>query len=142
MAVTMTSLTDSGKKVKVNFLEFIKNLKEKRFKSVKIIGTSKIQADIQRIMIHTRRKVLIFIQDTTIIRMQEQESATSQMSTLFLASITHDLRMPLNSALAFNHVLSTKFSNNKQACEILKMQKNGCLFMVSLIEDILDFARI
>jgi K+-sensing histidine kinase KdpD len=50
--------------------------------------------------------------------------------------------MPLNSALAFNHVLSTKFSNNKQACEILKMQKNGCLFMVSLIEDILDFARI
>lgn len=61
MAVTMTTLTDSGKKVKVNFLEFIKGLKEKRFKSVKIIGTSKIQADIQRIMIHTRRKVLIFI---------------------------------------------------------------------------------
>jgi hypothetical protein len=77
LTITLTALTDSGKKVKVEFLDFIKNLKEKRFISVKIVGTSKMQADIQRIMIHTRRKVLIFIQDTTIIRMQEEESASS-----------------------------------------------------------------
>lgn len=59
-----------------------------------------------------------------------------------LASITHDLKTPLNSILTFNAALSALVANNEKAKKLLRIQKNSCVFMQSTIEDILDISRI
>lgn len=67
---------------------------------------------------------------------------STEMQNLFLASVTHDLRTPLNSILAFNQVLFHLYKSDLKAQNILKLQKNSALFMTNLIEDILDLSKI
>jgi signal transduction histidine kinase len=45
----------------------------------------------------------------------------SKMQALLLASITHDLRTPLNSVLAFNKALIPYVANNHAAIKYLKI---------------------
>lgn len=67
---------------------------------------------------------------------------STKMQNLFLASVTHDLRTPLNSILAFNSVLIHQHKTDFKALSTLKLQKNSALFMCNLIEDILDLSKI
>lgn len=71
LPIVMKSVSEQGVKARVSFVEFVKNLRERKFEGVKIIGKTKVQADIQKTMIHGRQKALIFIKDTTHIRKQE-----------------------------------------------------------------------
>lgn len=69
---------------------------------------------------------MIFIKDNTLIREQGKIQAQTKTQELFLASITHDLRTPLNSTIAFNQVLQELVKNNKPAVDLLKTQNASC----------------
>lgn len=58
--------------------------------------------EFSKINLKKKNQVLILIKDITIIKNEQQSKSRQKMQTLLLASITHDLRTPLNSALAFN----------------------------------------
>ena len=56
--------------------------------------------------------------------------------------MAHDLRTPINAILNFNSNLQTRYANDERALLILKLQRNSCMFISSLVEDILDLSRI
>ena len=82
------------------------------------------------------------IKDTTAIRGREKSVLSNKMQTLYFASIAHDLRTPLNSVLAFNSALLKMLQSNSTAQKTLKLQRNSCLFLLNLIEDVLDLSKI
>lgn len=66
------------------------------------------------------------------------------MQTVFFASVAHDLRTPLNSMLAScNSLLTSQYLMQRQdIVEKMNLQKNSILFLMSLVEDVLDISRI
>ncbi len=65
------------------------------------------------------------------------------MLTIYFASIAHDLKAPLNSILASNSSLeSNPDILVSSIASIIRIQKNSCMFMMNLIDDITDFSKI
>ena len=59
----------------------------------------------------------------------------------FLATMSHEIRSPLNSVIAMNSLLLETPLNEEQE-ELARMAKEGGQILLSLINDILDFSRI
>ena len=74
----------------------------------------------------------------------EQLEAANRHKSEFLASMSHELRTPLNAIIGFSEVLSTRMYgelNEKQA-EYLEDVHSSGLHLLSLINDILDLAKV
>jgi len=76
---------------------------------------------------------------------QKQELAdASKLKTTFLSNMSHELRTPLNSVIALSGVLNRRLSGKipTEECSYIEViERNGKL-LLSLINDILDIARI
>jgi signal transduction histidine kinase/DNA-binding response OmpR family regulator len=72
---------------------------------------------------------------------QDAEFANKAKS-VFLANMSHELRTPLNAILGFSEILTKDTGlNNFQLKKIMTINKSGN-FLLSLINDILDLAKI
>lgn len=81
---------------------------------------------------------VIFIPVKRSIRAKESESAKS----MFVASVSHDIRTPLNAILGFAAVLRDKSvseSEREQALEAITASGN---LLMGLVNDVLDFSKI
>jgi signal transduction histidine kinase len=87
-------------------------------------------------------QVLVMLKNNSEIRNQEKHKMKKKMQMLFLSSVAHDLRTPLNSAIILNSSLRRFVEHNEEALKILLVQKSSCDFMVNLIEDILDLSKM
>lgn len=73
------------------------------------------------------------------IRLQEDNIYKSD----FLAIMSHELRTPLTSVIAFTEILQTKtYSDNEEEENILDEINHNSQILLSLINNILDMARI
>ncbi len=72
----------------------------------------------------------------------EAESA-NRLKSNFLASTTHELRTPLNGIIGFLQlVLNDMADDPQEEKEFLQEAHNSALYLLNLINDILDFAKI
>lgn len=74
----------------------------------------------------------------------ERESAeqASEAKNLFLANISHEMRTPLNAILGFAELLASSDLTAKQREEYLAIVKRTGSTLTSIINDILDIAKI
>ena len=60
----------------------------------------------------------------------------------FLFNMSHDIRTPMNAILGFNTIAEKNIDNNEIALDALKKAKHSGEHMLSIINNVLDMARI
>lgn len=75
---------------------------------------------------------------------KERAEAANRAKSIFLASMNHDLRTPLNSILGFTDLLTAQFFGqvNEKQLEYLKFIENSGNQLLTLINDILEITRV
>ncbi len=74
-------------------------------------------------------------------RADEEAKEANKLKTEFVATITHELRTPVNGIMANTQDLLSKETDEKKLY-ILQMMERGCRDMSGLINNILDFSKL
>ncbi len=87
--------------------------------------------------------------DDALMRQQDELSLAlaaaqqaSKAKTMFLNSMSHDIRTPMNAIIGFTALAQTHISNTEQVQDYLAKIATSSTHLLSLINDILDMSRI
>jgi len=97
-----------------------------------VLGTVGVARDI------SERKAAEAAREVALVEAQR----LARMRSEFLAQMSHELRTPLNGILGFAQILSREKSLTPRQMRGLKVIQESGRHLLSLIEDILDMARI
>jgi len=110
-----------------------------RDKSGKVIGASKIARDItERKRIEIEREELL--RRETVARAEAEKA--SRIKEEFLATISHELRSPLNAILGWAQMLSENWLDEERSARAFEVIYRNAHAQNQLIGDLLDVSRI
>jgi PAS domain S-box-containing protein len=112
-----------------------------RDESGKIVGASKIARDITRAKrAHEERLRLL---DRERLAREEAEAA-NRLKDEFLATLSHELRNPLNVVIGYSEILrrSEDVSNNSFVSRAAEVIRRNALAQSQLVSDLLDLSRL
>ena len=72
----------------------------------------------------------------------EKANAASQAKSSFLASMSHDIRTPLNAITGMTGMAMQNIDDRKQALEDLNIVQSSSRQLLSLVNDVLDLSKI
>lgn len=101
---------------------------------------SLILAGLYRLRIRTIRRRAEVLEQTVRQRTEELEKANAA-KTEFVASMSHEIRNPMNGIIGSTHALADTPLNHEQR-EHVNTLRNCAAFLSSLVEDVLDFSSI
>jgi two-component system sensor histidine kinase/response regulator len=111
----------------------------------------RITVEISIAPIDTQTEILFtaFIRDITeqkkateaIVQAQHDADQANLAKSRFLATMSHEIRSPLNAVINMNELLLESPLSGEQK-ELARIAREGGLTLLSLINDILDFSRI
>ena len=81
-------------------------------------------------------------QHRILIDALDKAKKAEQAKTNFLFNMSHDIRTPMNAILGYNTIAEKNIEDKEVALDALKKAKNSGQHMLSIINDILDMARI
>jgi signal transduction histidine kinase len=77
--------------------------------------------------------------------LEEKRQELLRMAVLreqFIATISHELRTPMNAILGFNNLLLARVSDNAQALKILNHTRQSADHLLTVINDVLDYSQL
>ena len=77
-----------------------------------------------------------------LLKAKEEAEYANRSKSVFLANMSHELRTPLNAILGFSELLIQHDNFTKSERKLLRTIYNSGVFLLSLINDILDIAKI
>ena len=77
-----------------------------------------------------------------LVEKNERLKEVDRLKSIFLASMSHDLRTPLNSILGFTKLLLTEGELNDEQKRQLTLVESNSNYLLDLINDILDISKI
>ena len=101
--VDINEVTGIKTKYEISFPEFLTELVVTQYEKAKL--PTRQVFDFQTIPLKQKSQQLVMMHDLQALRQVEKNKLTSQLQTVYFASIAHDLRTPLNSLLASNKAL-------------------------------------
>jgi PAS domain S-box-containing protein len=128
-------------------------VKNKTFTLVRPDGTS-FMAEISASLLQNKNREpvnLIFIaKDITQRLLYERrlEEASrkaiesDRLKSAFLSNMSHEIRTPMNAIIGFSKLLSSQQNNESDNSEYIEIIKNTGNTLLTLIDDIIDFAKI
>ncbi|KAI9221616.1 hypothetical protein BC828DRAFT_397340 [Blastocladiella britannica] len=75
-------------------------------------------------------------------REKGEAEALNGMKSLFLATISHELRTPMNAIIGFTDLLLTQFELTQDMREILEIVSSSSNTLLTLVNDILDLSKL
>ena len=87
-----------------------------------------------------RRRELEFSQSLT--RVAREAQAASEAKSRFLFNMSHDIRTPMNAIMGFTELLETHLEDREKAEEYLGKIKLSSSYLLSIINHVLEMARI
>ncbi len=107
-------------------------------------GDRYLQIEKKGVSWHGRLSCAHFISDVTAKKQNEKLLAAERENNAraaFVTNVSHDMRTPLNGILGFTDMAIHSAGEEKKAEYLEKIQNTG-KFMLSLINDTLDFSKI
>jgi len=99
------------------------------------------QGDIKIIRYDGGDSSLYFIYDTND-HLRTKGGLDSESMLTFLGDISHELRTPLNGIVGFSEIMLKKKLPPEKMLDYAQIIYSNSIFMIQLISDILDFAKI
>jgi len=87
-------------------------------------------------------QIMLMVQDVTSMKNLQKERTLQRMKTVYFCSVAHDLKTPINSIMASNEHMISKYQKEQQTSRLLKITKTSCHFLLRIIEDITDLSKI
>ncbi|KAI9220093.1 hypothetical protein BC828DRAFT_384371 [Blastocladiella britannica] len=81
-------------------------------------------------------------QVSVLEREKREAEALNGMKTVFLATISHELRTPMNAIIGFIDLLLTQFELTEDMREILEIVSLSSNTLLTLVNDILDLSKL
>lgn len=72
----------------------------------------------------------------------EQARSANEAKTRFLFNMSHDIRTPMNAIIGFSGLLEKNLQNEEKAKEYLKKIQSSSALMMTIINQVLEMARI
>lgn len=96
----------------------------------------------QLISFKHKTSVIMLFNDTTEVKLSEEIKAKEKYLHVLLASVCHELRTPLNSISANVNLVSRDKGASVNVKDKMKVVQNNVSFTLSMIDDIIDIARL
>ena len=108
-------------------------------------SNSKLQQEIQlkhhKLEKTTDRLASAYEGERKLRQAKNEAQRLSEEKSRFLATMSHEIRSPLNAVIAMNALLLESKLTDEQK-ELVNLAHNGGLSLLALINDILDFSKI
>ena len=109
-----------------------------------------IEAFITKINVDGKELFYAIIHDVTLqkqlhvelVAAKEKAEKTDRLKSIFLATITHDLRTPMNGILGFSELLMDPELSQQESAEYITLIHQSGIRLLTLINEIIDIARI
>jgi len=105
-----------------------------------VLGFGLFATGLYQLRVRTMRRRAAILENTVRERTAELEKANAA-KTEFVASMSHEIRNPMNGIIGSAHALADTPLNEQQR-EIVSTLRNCATFLSSLVEDVLDFSSI
>lgn len=102
-------------------------------------ASRKLQKHLNEI---TRQKEIIEENEAELIAAKEAANAASKAKSTFLFNMSHDIRTPMNAILGYSDRLLRHLDEPEVVSESARKIKSSGEYLLSLINDVLDMARI
>jgi PAS domain S-box-containing protein len=76
------------------------------------------------------------------IEAKEKAEEADRLKTAFLANMSHEIRTPMNSIIGFSNLLTEEDLTPEDKAEFIRHINHGSETLLSLIDDIIDIAKI
>ncbi len=76
------------------------------------------------------------------IKAKEKAEEADRLKTAFLANMSHEIRTPMNSIIGFSNLLTEEDLTPEDKAEFIRHINHGSETLLSLIDDIIDIAKI
>lgn len=96
---------------------------------------------IETFKFKTKKCQLIFIKEVTGSVALIKEASCEKYTQIYIASLTHDLRTPVNGMVGMMDCISS-YTNDPYILECIKTAKNSSEMLLLLIRDILDLSQL
>ncbi len=80
--------------------------------------------------------------EDALLRARDEAEAANRAKSAFIANMSHELRTPLNAVLGFAQILVEDPSLNEHQQDLIRGIQRGGDYLFTLINDILDLAKI
>ena len=87
-----------------------------------------------------RRKDLLHAEK--LEKMAEEARSANEAKTRFLFNMSHDIRTPMNAIIGFSNLLKQHVDDREKTLEYIDKIQTSSSFLLSLINDVLEMARI
>lgn len=87
-----------------------------------------------------RRKDLLHAEK--LEKMAEEARSANEAKTRFLFNMSHDIRTPMNAIIGFSNFLKQHVDDREKTLEYIDKIQTSSSFLLSLINDVLEMARI
>lgn len=77
-----------------------------------------------------------------VIIAKEKAEESDKLKTSFLANMSHEIRTPMNAIMGFSGLLSDETLTRDEREEFIDLINNNCKNLLTLIDDIIDIAKI
>ena len=77
----------------------------------------------------------------TVLVKLEETTTEKNIQNMLTATMSHEMRNPLNAMLSMHDVLNSYIPSEEGRLN-LKISRNSCIFLLTLIEDMQDYCQI
>gem|GEM_PF-1262158 len=82
------------------------------------------------------------VMNEALLKAKERAEAANRAKSTFLFSMSHDIRTPMNAIIGFANLIDENFENREKSRDYLEKLKGASSFLLSLINEVLEIARV
>jgi signal transduction histidine kinase len=117
----------------------------KPFQVAEVVARIETHLNLQRLQDRLRQSnAQLLAANEQLIQARDEALRANQAKSAFLANMSHELRTPLNAILGYTELLQedVKSAGLEQYASDLQKIHNSGLYLITLVNDILDLAKI